>query len=217
MKTFLTVLISSFFCISVFGQSATAHENGAYATFIDFQNNTPTYKDTFVVIKRTKGDIQAWGGNDYKLECNNDQIKKKILKNQLWGVVVNDTLYINGKSITGGTWYSKVDIFGKYCLLRTMFPSDPRIQKALGLKSPSSFGYMFGAIGGGIQGAKMAMKRIPLIFCMSDGQMMLLSKTNMLDALSDQKELQDLFMAEKDQENEDTLLKYLLLLNEKEK
>jgi hypothetical protein len=116
--------------------------------------------------------------------------------------------------LTGLIWYSKVEIFGKYCFLRPAFPIAPKIQKELGLNDPQ-YGYMFGAVGGAIQGAKMAVKRITLIYSLSDGHKMLLSKKNILILLETQPELKSSFESEQNQDSEVTLLKYLKLLNGK--
>lgn len=210
-------LILSFICtlsITLFGQNQLLYKAGGYSTLSDFHNNTPNYLDTFIVSKRTIGDIKAWGGNDYKVESLTGSTTKKVIKNQIWGIFNNDTLYLNGLYVTGLIGYSKVELFGKYCFLKPAFPVSPKIQKNLGLNNPQS-GYMFGAVGGAIQGAQMAVKRIPLIYRISDGRTVLLSKKSMLVLLGNYPELKNNFLKETKQESEDILLKYLKLLNEK--
>lgn len=215
MRQYLIIFAFSSLSILSFGQTQKSYKVGGYSTLGDFQENNPNYPDTFIVSQRTTGDIKAWGGNDYKVESKTETTTKKIIKNEIWGIIDNDTLYLNGIRLTGGPiWYSKVEIFGKYCFLRPAFPVAPKIQKELGLNAPQ-YGYMFGAVGGAIQGAQMAVKRIPLIYNISDGHKMLLSKKNILALLEDQPELKSSFMTEQNQDSEETLLKYLKLLNEK--
>jgi hypothetical protein len=213
MKQYLILAFVSTLSIVSFGQNLSDYKTGGYSTLNDFKSNAPNHLDTFIVSQRTSGDIKAWGGNDYKVESKTETTTKKVIKNEIWGIVVNDTLYLNGIRLTGLNWYSKVELFGKYCFLKPAFPVAPKIQKELGLNDPQ-YGYMFGAVGGAIQGAQMAVKRIPLIYSISDGQKMLLSKKNILMLLESQPELKSSFLSEANQDSEETLLKYLKLLNE---
>lgn len=214
MKKYLILSLFSFLSIALSGQNQMTHKAGGYETLSDFQSNTPKYLDTFIVSKRTTGEIKAWGGNDYAVESTTETTTKKVIKNQIWGIFFNDTLYLNGLKLTGLIWFSKVEIFGKYCFLKPAFPVLAKIQKELGLNDPQ-YGYMFGAVGGAFQGAQMALKRIPLIYSLSDGKKMLLCKKNILMLLENYPELKTNFLNEKKQETEDILLKYLKLLNEK--
>ncbi|MEO6355631.1 MAG: DUF6563 family protein [Ferruginibacter sp.] len=214
MKKNLILSIFIFLSLGTFGQTQKNFKAGGYSTLGDFLGNAPNYLDTFVISKRTTGSIKAWGGNDFKVESTTEKTTKKNIKNEIWGIVVDDTLYLNGLKLTGLIWYSKVEIFGKYCFLRPAFPVAPKIQKELGLNDPQ-YGYMFGAVGGAIQGAQMAVKRIPLIYDLSDGHKMLLSKKNILILLETQQELKSSFESEQNQDSEVTLLKYLKLLNGK--
>ncbi len=215
MRKYLILAFISTLSIASFGQNQMVYNVGGYTTLADFQSNTPNYPDTFIVKHRTTLDIKAWGGNDYKVESMNKTIKTKVIKKQLWGIFVNDTLYLNSLQLTGYNWYSKVELFGKYCFLRPAFPFLSKFQKELGLdKNEPNLGFMFGAVGGAIQGAQMAVARISLIYCISDGQKMLLSKKNILALLENYPELKANFFNETTQESEDTLLKYLKYLNE---
>lgn len=210
MKQSTILAFFAFLSFASFAQNPSLSKTGGYSTLKDFQNNTPNYPDTFIVSPRTIGDIKAWGGNDYKIESKT--VTKQVIKNS-WGIIVNDTLYLNGMGLTGLIWYSKVELFGKYCYLKPSFPVSPKIQKELGLDN-EQYGYMFGAVGGAIQGSQMAVKRIPLIYSLSNGQKMLLSKENILKLLEPQNELKSRFLTESNQDSEETLLKYLKLLNE---
>lgn len=214
MRKYLILVV--FISLSIFslGQSQKNYKVGGYSKLEDFQRNMPSYLDTFIVTKRTIGDIKAWGGSDYKIESNTKTTTKNVIKYTLWGIIDNDTLYLNTIRLTGLNWYAKVEIFGKYCFLRPAFPVAPKFQKELGLNDPQ-YGYMFGAVGGAIQGAQMAVKRIPLIYCISDGQKMLLSRKNLLVLIENHLDLKTDFLNESNQDSEETLLKYLRLLNEK--
>ncbi len=191
-------------------------QSGGYKSFNEFKNNTPSYNEVFEILKRSMADIKAWGGNDYKIESKDSTITKKEIKKEIWGIIKNDSLYLNGIPITGLIWYAKVEIFGKYCFLKPSFPVNQKIQKELGLNDPQ-FGYMFGAIGGAIQGAHMAVKRIPLIYNIETGEKMLLAEPNILLILKDHPDLITDFENETDKKNENVLLDYLKRVNDLEK
>jgi len=123
--------------------------------------------------------------------------------------------------LTGLKEYAKVEILGELCFLRPSYPGKRKIQKELGLDDPQ-YGYMFGivggaaggAIGGAISGSQMAVKRVPIIYRMSDGRIGLLTKNSILKLLDGSNELKERFLSEKKQDDEETLLKYLKLMNE---
>ena len=188
--------------------------NGGYKSLEDFKNNTPNFTEPFIIEKRTRADIISWGGNDYKVKSSLKTTTKNIIKTQIWGIYQNDTLYLNGIPLTGLKEYVKVEILGEYCFLKPAFPIQPKIQAELELNDPQ-YGYMFGAIGGAIQGGQMAVKRIPLIYRMTDGRTGLLTKKNILNLLKNHDELRGEFLSEESQEEEEILLKYLKLLNAK--
>ena len=159
MKKLVIISILALLTVQIFGQKPLS---GGYTNLDDFKSRKLKFTDTFTIERRTQGDIKAWGGNDFKIESSDEHITKSVIRQQIWGIYKNDTLYLNGIPITGLIWYAKVEIFGKYSFLRPAFPINNKIQKELGLNDPQ-YGYMFGAIGGAIQGANMAIKRIPLI------------------------------------------------------
>jgi len=207
-----------FFTLILFSNQTWSQEyqNGGFKSLNDLKNNTPNYKVNFTISKRTMADIKAWGGNDYKIESTDQSVTKKTIKKEIIGIVKNDSLYLNGIPIVGLIWYAKVEVLGKYCFLRPSFPVNQKIQKELGLNDPQ-YGYMFGAIGGAIQGAQMAVKRIPLIYNIETGNKMLLAESNILKILQNYPELLADFEKESDRKNEDILLSYLVKVNNLEK
>ncbi|MFA6335056.1 MAG: DUF6563 family protein [Bacteroidales bacterium] len=208
----LLLTIFVFLTGSIFGQKS---EQGGFTSFEEFKNNNPKFADSFTILKRTTADIKAWGGNDYKVESADELITKNIIKREIWGIYKNDTLYLNGMSVTGLIGYVRVEISGKYSFLRPSFPVNLKIQKELGLNDPQ-YGYLFGAVGGAFQGAKMALKRIPLIYNMETGEKMLLTEPTMIKILEKYPDLRNEFNIETDKKNEGVLLKYLRKINERE-
>lgn len=192
------------------------YQEGGFKSLNAFNKNTPDYKVDFVISERTTADIKAWGGNDYKIESTDPSITKQIIKREIWGIMKNGSLYLNGIQIVGLHWYAKVEILGKYCFLKPSFPVNQRIQKELGLNDPQ-YGYMFGAVGGAIQGGQMALKRIPLIYNIETGDKMLLAEPNIKNIIQDHPDLKSEFEKEPDKRNEEILLSYLRKVNELEK
>ena len=72
---------------------------------------------------------------------------------------------------------------------------------------------MFGAVGGAIQGAQMAVKRIPLIYNIETGNKWLLAESNILKILQEYPDLLADFEKESDKKNEDVLISYLVKVN----
>lgn len=216
MKKIILLTISIIITIHIFGQDQSSIENGGYINLEEFKNNKAQFPDSFIVSKRTTADIKAWGGNDYQVESTSELITKKTIRKEIWGVYKNDKLYLNGMHIVKLIGYVEVEILGTYSFLQPSFPVNPKIQNELGLNDPQ-FGYMFGAMGGAIQGAKMATKRIPLIYNMKTGEKMLLAEANIAIIIVKYPDLKSEFDAEADKRDKEVLLKYLIKVNAVEK
>lgn len=217
---FATILAA--ISVQAFGQDSIPA--GGYINLDEYKIRSPKYSDIFTLMRRTTGDIQAWGGNDYKVESSEEEITKKILKKEIWGIQKNDTLYLNAHPITGLGWYSKVEISGRYSILHAAYPINRNIIKEFGLDDPQSslaYTYMFGAIGGviggAIQGAKIAMLRIPLIYDMETDERVLLTEKNVIKILENHPHIKSQFILEKSKINEELLIKYIVLINEQSK
>jgi hypothetical protein len=216
IRKILFAIILLAISVQAFGQDSIPA--GGYLNLNEYKNRSPKYSDTFTLIRRTTGDIKAWGGNDYKVESSEEQITKKILKNEIWGIQKGDTLYLNALPITGLGWYSKVEISGRYSILHPAYPINGKIIKELGLDDPQSgLTYMFGAIGGAIQGAKIAMMRIPLIYDMETNEKMLLTEKNVIKILENYPNIKSKFNQETTKPSEGLLTKYLEMINEQSK
>lgn len=213
MKKITAIIISVIISGNLLSQKIA---NGGYNSYEEFKNNKPTYADSFIVKKRTTGDIKAWGGNDYKVEYLSESVTKKMIKKEIWGISKNDTLYLNAEPLSGLYWYARVEIVGKYCFVRPALPINGKLQKQYGLNDPQ-FGYMFGALGGALQAMQTAVKRIPVIYCPETGDKMLLSETNLTKLMENNTGLLAEFNAETDKNNEEVLLKYLKKLNDVDK
>jgi hypothetical protein len=75
--------------------------------------------------------------------------------------------------------------------------------------------YIFGSIPGAIQGANHATKRVPMIYCLTDGKRFLLNKNNLLFLLDKHLDLREQYLAEEDQESEAAFKKYIAEINKR--
>lgn len=193
-----------------FGQQHN-YPKGAYLSFDEIINKSPSEQYDLEIIARTNGDIKMVGGNDYKIESADKTIKKKVLKKDIWAYSNGDTLYINCFHYKVQPWYAKVISDGDFLVIRAGLSQNSEEQK-----EQMAMGYSFGAIGGAFAGAKMAMLRFLYVIDKSTNEIFsvtseLLSK----QLLADDDKLLQQFEEEADKESEQVLLKYVKLLNEK--
>lgn len=107
---FIIVLISGVFNYSL--AQDFNFTDGAYVTADDFINNSPSFINKFKVIKRNDDKIRDFGGSDYKVVSTSKKLKKNQIKYGLWGVVSDDSLYINNQKFSFNRGYSKVISLG---------------------------------------------------------------------------------------------------------
>jgi hypothetical protein len=210
MKYNLTLILTILLFHLSLGQEL---KKGGYKTFEEFKNSTPSVDFQFLIQRRTQGDIVMNGGNDYKISSENEQFSRKVLKKEMWGISDGDTLYINGRVTTGLNWYSRVEVLGRYSYLIAAFPINPVIQDDLGLDR-ETIGYMFGAIGGAIQGARIAKMRVSLLMNMETGTLILLNKDNMIKFLNQYPNIKEQYEQEKDKDTHETWMNYTRKINE---
>jgi hypothetical protein len=192
-----------------YSQNIIKIKEGGYSNIENFNNNTPDLICQFNIKKRTKGAIISFGGNDY--DVDSDSISNSILKNKIWGIFKDDTLYINGMGLVGAFGYCKVEILGEFMYVRPMSPVKPKYKKEFGIPNNPSYGS--GAVGGAVQGASSALSRIPVIIKKTTGKNFILTKESILPMIKNHTELNENFKSEPDQDNIETLLKYIRMLN----
>lgn len=198
---------------TVFAQMAGT-TSGAYTSYEEFKSNSPKYTAGLVVEKRSKTNILLWGGSDYEVKSTDKTITGKTVKKEVWGIVQQDTLYLNQKGLSGMNGFVRVELLDKYSFLRIGVPTK-KIQKELGI---NIFEYLSGAgaMGGAVQGGQLAVLRFSLIYDIEQNKKWLLSKDNILMLLESHNDLKTEYLAEADMEKEDVLIKYLKKLNQLE-
>ncbi len=186
------------------------YPKGAYMSFDEIVSKTPSEQYDLEVIKRTAGDIKMVGGNDYKIESKDKSVKKSVLKKDMWAYSDGDTLYLNCFQYKVQPWYSRVLSDGDYLVIRAGLSQQSDEQKA-----QMQMGYYFGAIGGAIAGAKLAMLRFLYVIDKNTNEIFTVTPESLENLLSGNKDLSFQFRNETEKESEEILLKYVKLLNEK--
>lgn len=213
MKSILITLILGFITVISFGQ-ATDYPKGVYMSFAEILSKSPSVSVELEIERRTKGDIKMNGGNDYKLFKSDKSIKKKTIKNKYYAYSDGDSLYINCIHYKIQPWYTPVLSDGRFFVIRGGISIDTKTQKEQ-LDNQAQLGYMFGAIGGAFQGAKLAMLRFIYVIDKESNQITTVSSDYLKKLLSETPELLTQYEAEDEQLDQKIFVKYLRLLNKK--
>jgi hypothetical protein len=208
-------LIISLICILTFlnfsyTQIPDGIKNGGYLSFKSLINNIPDFNSDFVIKKRTKFDIAMVAGNDYKITSGSTNLNPTI-KNDIWFIFSQDSLYINGKFVNGYSPYCKVENNGTYLYFSAGIPKK-NLYKKYGFKRSmieTNYVPIGGAIGGAVTGADLALARFYYFLDTKSGEINLLTKESLLLLLSQETELRDEFLNEKLSDYSSVQLKYL--------
>ena len=148
-----------------------------YAGMEDYNKGECLLAENVEITTRSKNDIKMNGGNDYKIEADDYNIKND-LKRFYWFVKQNDTLYLNMKPIMKSKWYAKAlysDTTYIYFRAGNGEVYNPGRGKVLMASA------MFGAIGGGFAAASAAKERYDYILDRRSGNVYLADKTLLLN------------------------------------
>ncbi|MFT6844172.1 MAG: hypothetical protein ACJAUV_000344 [Flavobacteriales bacterium] len=208
LLTFIAIVMYS---SMLFGQSLK-YPKGVYMSFNEVIERKPSQDTDLIVIKRTKGSIKMSGGNDYKLIKEDKSIKKKIIKKKYIGYSNGDTLFINCFHYKIQPWYTPILSDGKFLVIKGGLSMDPKIQKEQ-ITNNAQMGYMFGAVGGAIQGAQMALLRFIYVIDKKTNKIITVTPEFIQEHLKDMPELLNDFTTEIEPSNQEKLLKYLKIIN----
>jgi hypothetical protein len=209
--TRIVVIVCIFICVSASAQDSTYAEKfpaGVYMTIEQLKNKTPQFNIDLNVIRRTQGDIGFNGGNDYEITSSVDSIKKKFIKKSVYAYVKNDSLFLNCIHQGLSTWYAYCQTKGNFLA----FSGGMSDSKALSEAAP--YGFMFGAIGGGIAAANASKKRFLYVLSLRTGNVRSLTKVYMTERLKEHQTLLEQYNTEVSPDSANVLVKYTNLLNE---
>lgn len=204
------ILILAVLLISFSVTSQEFYPKGSYLSFEELKAKTPSENFDLTIERRTKSDIKMNGGNDYKLISADKSIKRKVLKREIVAYSTGDSLFINGLPYKLQTWYSKIISDGKYFVFTAGIPMD----KTMHTKE-MKLGMAFGAIGGGIAGASLAMKRFLYILEKETNKVIMIDTEVMTELLTEYPELLDKYNLEGEKIEIPTQIEYLKILNTK--
>lgn len=197
------------FLITMLLQNLNAQESnfppGAYMNYLELKSKTPSLTAEFHAVKRSEGGKAMAGGSDYSIYSVDDVVSKLTIKNDIYAISINDTLYLNSMFQMRLKGYSKVITQGRYLVFYGPV-NEP----------PGSLTYMGGAIGGAIDGAARAKKR-ELYLIDANGMYGLakpINKGKLKNMLADYPSLLNEYQAEPEGENDEIMLKYLIKINE---
>lgn len=208
MKDILLIIAA---CLIGFpGISQESYPKGSYMTWEELKAKTPGETFELSMERRTKTDIKMNGGNDYRLTSADKSVKNKVLKREILAYSTGDSLYINGLPYKLQTWYAKVLSEGKYYVFTAGIPMDKTLQT-----KEMQQGMAFGAIGGGIAGASLAMKRFLYILDKETNKVKMIDAAVLSEMLTAYPELLAQFNSEPEKDEIPTQITYLKTLNSK--
>jgi hypothetical protein len=173
--------------------------NGVYLNLNQFKNQTPQYDVDLKIIERSSGDKAMMGGNDYKIESSNDSITKKFIKTVVYAYVKNDSIFLNCYHHKIQIWYALSLTSGNFLAFHSCMSNG----------DASTVGILGGAIGAAVSSGTKHLN----VLSLRTGNVKPLTKEYILQRLKEQPDLQTQFNNEAKQESEDTLIKYINLLN----
>ncbi len=109
-KTIITILMT-FFLATVFGQK----ENNTFMNYSEFKENNPSKYCDFKLKHRTNGNVFMTGGiTNYRLKKIKPETKTEEMTKVVWGIVDDDTVYINSYPYSKLIGYNKIIEKGYY-------------------------------------------------------------------------------------------------------
>jgi len=213
MKKLLLIITLILISNDLFSQTKD-YPKGEYLSFGEIIKKNPSKDYNVELEKRSKGKIKMNGGNDYQLNAINKSVKRKILRKEILAYSNGKELFINCFKYKLQPWYAKIlSESDNYLIFKGAMPQIP---KDYGIKNSDISG-MFGLVGGVIGGMKLAMLRFPYVMNKTNQKIILVTEKNIKDLLGNNSELLNEYEKEKEKENVDTILRYILEWNKENK
>lgn len=135
MKQIILMTIAILFALTIFGQTKT---NNSFADFNEFKLNKPSLTFEFQLKHRSDGDIFMTGGiSNYRLKKIKPVNEVGKVEEEIWGVTVGDSVYINAYPFSKVKGYNLIIEKGYY----TYFIGEParteKEQRELGIIKPT--------------------------------------------------------------------------------
>ena len=198
-----------FICLSsyILKAQTESYPKGIYMNFQELVDKKPSESYPVELEKRSKGKIKMNGGNDYQLNPVNKNVKKKILKRDVYAYSDGTDLFLNSFKHELQFWYSKVE--GENNNYYVFNAGIPMNMKRYGMES-SDISYMFGGIIAGFSAAKRALIRLPYVMDKNTQDVILVSEKNIRELMGEKTDLIAEYEKETEKDSFETLNNYLL-------
>ena len=183
------------------------YPKGIYMSFQEVKEKKPSENYIVELEKRSKGKIKMNGGNDYQLNPVNNNVKKKVLKREVYAYSDGNDLFLNSLKHELQFWYSKVE--GENDNYFIFNAGTPMNLKRYGMES-SDISYMFGGIIAGFSAAKRALIRLPYIMDKNTQDVILVSEKNIRELMGESTDLIAEYEKETEKNNIEIITQYLL-------
>jgi len=205
MRNYFLRLVILFFIfpISLLGQSEVL----LFKTLEEYKIAKSVIADSVFIKKSTPKDVIKYGGNDYIISASDKRLSYLIEK-YYWGVLKNDSLFVNCKPLGLGNGYAYSEQIGNFLFILT--PANGKYN------SPGETGamMMFGAIGGVIAGAVSSnatdIKYIYYMMDLKKGKPKRLNQNRMSELLCFNEQLLNQYLNEPYPKIANTQRKYLM-------
>ncbi len=189
--------------------SASAQENAAiYRSLSDYRMNVSQLSGQILIEKVADKQIDKWGVNDFKISSDVKALRK-VLKNEAWGVVVNDSLFLNCRRLNVGHFYTFAEeINGEIFFLGGT--TDEERYRQTSLLSATT-----GAVGAAMANAFLAVPRYWYVLNVESAKMEPLSDERMLIMLEEFPDLAEKYNKEPHKQGMITLKRYVTALRER--
>lgn len=196
--------------ISFYASSQGQFPKGCYMNYEELISMTPSKNYELTIERRTNSDIKMNGGNDYKLVSPDKSIKRKVLKKEILAYSDGDSLFINCLPYKLQTWYAKIISDGQFFVFIAGIPMDKTMQS-----KEMQAGLAFGAVGGAMAGASLAMKRYLYVLEKETNEIKMIDSEVMINLLSEYPNLLEKYNLDDKRMEVPTQIEYLKLINSK--
>ena len=174
------ILISILFLIS---SNLFTQTKGGFDDFNEFKENKPSLTFDFIIKQRTNGNVFMTGGiTNYRLKKIKPESYVIKVKEEIWGVYVGDSIYINSYPYSKRKGYNKLLEIGYYSYFIGEPAGGELEQRKLGFIEPNE------------KPVRVCCKVGYVLF--EDGQIKLLTPTLLLDLTADKEEMNEKVKAE---------------------
>ena len=207
-----TILVIVLFCIfsnPAFCQyGSTRYKNGGYRNHLDFKDNRPFCEPDFIIVKKYNKKIPQL----YKVLPHNRSVKKKTIKNEIWGIYDGYAFYLNAYRLGMTEGYIKTEVSGQYSYFKGV-PIMTMGQEARLNNAARNYG-LSGVLIASLFINSRNKNKVHYVLNLNTGMVNLLTKDYMYRILQSNEELLVEFKNAVNKDSIEVLLRYLNKINQ---